>query len=64
MIKTVCITSGDELSGSTLYEVEKVKGKFNPPRYRVFGVWVPFVGVCQDRIYATAEMGATGGYIV
>jgi hypothetical protein len=64
MIRTICITPGEALSGSTLYEVEKVEGNFDPPRYRVFGVWVPFVGECQDRIYATAETGATDGYIV
>jgi hypothetical protein len=52
------------LSGRTLYEFEKGKGDFDLPRYRVFGVWVPFVGVYQDRIDATAEAGATDGFIV
>jgi hypothetical protein len=65
MIKTVCVTPGDGVSGSTLYEVQKVDGNFDPPRYRVFGVWVPFVSnMCQERIYANAEAGATEGFIV
>jgi Heterokaryon incompatibility protein (HET) len=63
-IKTIGITPGDGISGHTLYEVEKVEGNFDSPRYRVFGVWVPFVGVCQDRLHAVAEAGATDGYII
>lgn len=66
LIKTVCITRGEGPAGTThvLYEVEKVVGSFDRPRYRVFGVWVPLLWMPQDRIHAVAETGVTDGYIV
>ena len=39
IIKTVCVTPG---------EVQKVDGNFDPPRCRVFSVWLPFVSICED----------------
>jgi hypothetical protein len=66
LIKTICMTEGESVSGNRLYEVEKVavKGSFAPPQYRVFGVWVPMIFVSRDWIHAVAETGATDGYIV
>ncbi len=62
-LKTVCMTHGQAVHGSVLYEVEKVDG-LGIPRYRVFSVWVPMRGACLDAMYAIAEHGATDAYIV
>jgi hypothetical protein len=48
-IKTVCVTPGEGVSGSTLYEVQKVDGNFDPPRYQVFQIW------CLAAIYTNAR---------
>ena len=62
-LRTICMTHGQGVHGSVLYEVEKVDG-LGIPRYRVFGVWVPMRAACLDAMYAIAEHGAEDAYIV